>query len=333
MKSIDDVTVPSGYRWEPVIRWGDPILPGAPEFRADRQTPRSQAGQFGYNCDYLDIIVDGHNDQRALLVANHEYTNENIMFPPGTPAETVVRTAWAAHGLSVVELRRTGVGRAVGVPAQRPPQPPDHPRHRRSTWTARPPAARCCKTARRPDRAQDPRHDEQLLRRHHPVGHRAVGRGELQPVLLRHRHQPRGPALRPVAARTPAAGATSTRAGTPRTEDYKNEPNRFGWVIEVDPEDPDATPVKHTAMGRFKHEGANVIVAADRSRGRLHGRRRALRLRLQVRLEGPVRRAARAARRARTTSGCSPRVTCTSPASPATGSRTASATAPASGSR
>ena len=42
-----------------------------------------------------------------------------------------------------------------------------------------------------------------------------------------------------------------------------NESYRHGWITEVDPMDPNSRPVKHTAMGRFRHEGAESTTTAD----------------------------------------------------------------------
>jgi secreted PhoX family phosphatase len=257
--TVDDVTVPGGYRWDPIIRWGDPVTARAPEFDQDDQDHRAQAQQFGYNCDYLDIIVTDRKGTRALLVANHEYTNEGIMFPPTMSAEEKVRTAWAAHGMSVVELRRKHAG-----------EPWRYERtgrlNRRITldtvFTVDGPAAGSplLQTAEDPTGTRVRGTMNNCAGGTTPWGTVLSGEENFNQYFLA-----AGTSAEEKRYGLGAQDARGWRAFDDRFDATKNpnEPNRFGWIVEVDPEDPRSTPVKHTAMGRFKHEGANVIVNRD----------------------------------------------------------------------
>jgi hypothetical protein len=76
--------VANGYDADILIRWGDPVLPDAPAFNPQAQTANAQVKQFGYNNDFLGYFpMPGAANPSAhgLLVVNHEFTNEELMFP------------------------------------------------------------------------------------------------------------------------------------------------------------------------------------------------------------------------------------------------------------
>ncbi|MFE9251826.1 PhoX family protein [Streptomyces sp. NPDC007088] len=264
--TADRVTVPPGYRQNIVIRWGEPILRGAPAFDAERQSARAQARQFGYNNDFLSLLPlereRGVAARRQILVANHEYTDEVLMFrgyDPDAPTREQVEIAWAAHGLSVVVVEEDrGTGALTPVPR--------HALNRRLTATS-----------------------EFLL-----TGP-AAGSELLRTSADRTGSRVRGTLNNCAGGTTPwgttlhgeenfnqyfahASSATDRRYGIgtgaserkwerfdPRFDVSRepNEPHRFGWVVELDPYDPDFTPRKRTALGRFKHEAAQPRLTAD----------------------------------------------------------------------
>ncbi|MFI8188572.1 PhoX family protein [Streptomyces sp. NPDC085946] len=260
--TADAVVVPDGYGQNVVIRWGEPILRGAPAFDPEKQTAKAQAGQFGYNCDFLALLPLPGERGRQLLVANHEYTDEVLMFrgyDSANPTREQVEIAWAAHGLSAVvveEDRRTGKLTPV----------PRHHLNRRVTATTE-------------FRLTGPVAGSDLVKTSaDPTGTKVHGTlnncsGGVTPwgTTLHGEEN-----FNQYFANSSRATDKRYGIGTGATErkwerfdqrfDVAREPNevhRFGYVVEFDPYDPTSTPRKHTALGRFKHEAATVRLTAD----------------------------------------------------------------------
>ncbi|MBA3277034.1 MAG: DUF839 domain-containing protein, partial [Chloroflexia bacterium] len=79
----EDMVVAANHVAVPFLRWGDPIIAGAPEWDFENQTAAAQEQQFGYNCDWIGFLplpVGSDTSDHGLLVVNHEYTNPELMF-------------------------------------------------------------------------------------------------------------------------------------------------------------------------------------------------------------------------------------------------------------
>ncbi|TFL15953.1 PhoX family protein [Jannaschia formosa] len=276
----DDIVVADGYDADVLIRWGDPVLPGAPEFDVDNQSAEAQNQQFGYNADFIGTVPhpDAPDDpDRLLLVNHHEYTNEELMFP-GLDAEDeefaymteeLVNIEKAAHGGSVIEIRRGEDGKWAVVRDSR--------YNRRITaetpMTISGPAAGHAKMQTN----ADPSGTEVLGTFNNcaggitPWGTWLMAEENFNGYFWGEEDNAEQEGLEDEPAKILYA-----RYGVPgkwyawgKFDDRfhvgkePNEPNRHGWIVEVNPADPDSTPVKRTALGRCKHEGAMPAVNGD----------------------------------------------------------------------
>ncbi len=261
---VDALTVPDGYDWSTILRWGDPLFDKAEVFDVENQSAERQARQFGYNNDYLDIIyIPGTNGRQALLVCNHEYVNPAIMFPDAIDVETRKAIAQQAHGMSVVHLSRAGRTQpwtyTVGSRY-----------NRRITATTPFTLTGAAAGTAAVQTGADPAGRTVLG----TLGNCSGGTTPWGTVLsgeenfngyFRASGTATGEARYGLADKDTANGwETIDPRFDARSPETVNEPNRFGWIVEIDPFDPTSTPVKHTALGRLKHEGANVIVGKSR---------------------------------------------------------------------
>lgn len=270
--------VAEGYDADVLMRWGDPVLPDAPPFAPATQGPEDQARQFGYNNDFIGFLPLDDSGNRGLLVINHEYTNEELMFsglPPrvrGAAADNDavfaaitdrhVAIEKMAHGGSVIEIARSQGKWAVVAGS----------RYARRI------------TAETEMAISGPARGHPLMQTTADAsGTRVKGMlnncaGGMTPwgTWLTCEENINYYFWNKAAVDTHPQRSALKRYGVPMEWyqwgrfdarfDIAREPNethRFGWVVEIDPMDPTSVPVKRTAMGRFKHEGAGSVVNGD----------------------------------------------------------------------
>ena len=274
---IDDKHhVAPGYDADVLLRWGDPLFADSPEFNPLKQSAEAQAKQFGYNNDYVGYIPIDGSAEHGLLVVNHEYTNPHLMFPgivsivekDGKKAAEVaplskeqVDVEMAAHGGTIVEIRKEGgkwqvmrdgkLNRRIMSTTEMAISGPAAG-HDRLKTNADPSGTKVIGTLNNCAGGVTPWGTYVMAEENiHGYFSGELPQGHREAANYKRLGIPEG---------AYEWGAHYERFNLTKEP---NEPNRFGWIVEVDVNDPTSTPRKRTAMGRFKHEGAESIVARD----------------------------------------------------------------------
>jgi secreted PhoX family phosphatase len=285
-KDFDQVIVAEGYTARAFFSWGDEVISGAVPWKADASnTWQEQQLQAGQNHDGMAYFpfADAPNDH-GLLVINHEYTNPTLH--PNGPTETrdaqgiihrpadEVLKEQAAHGVSVIEIKRDQQGVWQRV--------------KNSSFNRR-------LTANTPMEITGPAAgSEDLKTLQDPTATRvlgtlnncAMGKTPWGTYLIceenwnnyfvnrnaadwqeRVSHKRYGISNQLNSSKYYWETVDPRFDATPNDKQlfngFVNEPNRFGWVVEFDPFDPNSLPQKRTALGRYAREGATPVIGDD----------------------------------------------------------------------
>lgn len=279
---FDQVIVPAGYRAEAFYSWGDKVLADAPVWQEDASDDwQAQLKQAGENHDGMHFFsLDDDPVNHGLLVMNHEYVNP-VLHPTGPTFINgkrplgEVRKEQAAHGVSIIEIirdKQSGKWQRVF---------PSQYNRRISALT--------------PMRISGPlAGHEQMKTRDDPEGLTVLGtinncsmgftpwgtyltceenwhnyfiNRDTEDYANRRSHKRYGLASSGTSKNYAWETADARFDATPDKTDayggFVNEPHRFGWVVEIDPFDPQSTPVKRTAFGRYCRECSVLSLAPD----------------------------------------------------------------------
>jgi uncharacterized protein len=288
----DAIVLAKGYTYDLIARWGDSLFPGTPSLTGrdlltdkllEPGAGRRQERQFGCNCDAIKYFPAPGKKDRAVLCVNNEYVQSELAFRKRrdigveraearrrwvTDHPQVVDVMKAAQGVSVIEIART-----------------------RGAWKLQPGAPLTRRiTAETVCEIRGPARGAPLMRtKQDPEGMRARGTfancaGGKTPwgtylTAEENIDDYFGFAVSWSKATDDSATVEALRRFPLRDHsfygwehadprfDVRQEPHealRFGWIVEIDPNDPTATPRKRTALGRFSHEGANTTLTRDK---------------------------------------------------------------------
>ncbi|WP_181295267.1 PhoX family phosphatase [Pseudomonas sp. Q2-TVG4-2] len=279
--AFDSVQVAPGYSARTFFSWGDAVMADAPEWNPDATDDwQAQLKQAGDNHDGMHFFPFPENpDSHGLLVMNHEYVNpplhpNGMTYTDGKRPLDEVRKEQAAHGVSVIEVKKDAQGRWQRVMPSR---------YNRRISAMTPMAVsgplagnEALKTA------SDPSGQEIIGTlnncssgitpwgtylvceenwHHYFVNHDA---DDLAQRVSHKRYGIEGKGLSKLYGwETADPRFNATPGPTQPHGGHVHEPNRFGWVVEVDPFDPQSKPVKRTALGRYCRECSVLSLGED----------------------------------------------------------------------
>ncbi|MFW6315506.1 MAG: PhoX family protein [Cyanobacteriota bacterium] len=293
ISEADTIVVPEGYKAQVILPWGEPIAGDYPNYRLEN-TGAEQEMQVGSHHDGMHFFpIDGNSpdegsSEEGFLVINHEYIEPRYMHASAKgkalgngevpmkgenlrDADEVLKEM-NAHGITIVHIRKEGNGnwevvkdsrnrRITGLTPMEisgPLRGTDFVKTRYS-----PDGTRTRGTLNNCAHGVTPWNTYLAAEENwHGYFHNGDVDAQGNPDLPRE-HSRYG--ISTGATRYGwelAEGGEdqyirfdASTKGDQATEDYRNEPNTFGWMVEIDPFNPNRTPQKRTALGRFRHEG------------------------------------------------------------------------------
>ena len=299
----DIVTVPEGYEAKVIYALGDSInqyygawddsnVPSGPSFQFRSGDCHDGMSYFGLNT--TTGRYDDSKSDHGLLVLNHEYINQTFLHQTGPtnkgvgprPEDEVIREV-NAHGVSIIHLKKDSKTQAVEIlknsifnrriTASTP-----------MTFAGVAAGSTLLSTRFSPSGVKTRGTQNNCGNGYTPWGTYLTAEENFIGYFVRNSTDDSSRSANEVVALNryglkqgaksryqweTATGSLEQQdmydrwnasvVGASAYVDYRNIPNTFGWIVEIDPFDSRQDPVKRTSLGRFAHEDCRTSRAIE----------------------------------------------------------------------